>query len=96
MLNEGQLLQQALISEKATDKQESQNCYVFKVALNANKMEIKRSIEKAFHVKVKAVTVIRVKGKTKTLGRFTGRRSDWKKAYVWLKEGDKIELFETV
>lgn len=96
MLNEGKVLLRALISEKATDRQENQNCYVFRVALNANKMEIKRSIERAFDVKVRGVTVVRVKGKTKTLGRFTGRRSDWKKAYVWLKEGDRIELFETV
>lgn len=96
MLNEGKLLQQALISEKATDRQENQNCYVFKVAPETNKMQIKKSVEKAFNVKVKGVTVVRVKGKSKTLGRFTGRRSDWKKAYVWLKKGDKIELFETV
>jgi large subunit ribosomal protein L23 len=96
MLNEGKTLLQALISEKATDRQENQNCFVFRVALNANKLEVKRSVEKAFNVKVRSVTVVRVKGKTKTLGRFTGRRSDWKKAYVWLKEGDRIELFETV
>ena len=96
MINEGKILLQALISEKATNRQESQNCYVFKVAMNANKLQIKQSVEKAFDVKVKNVTVANVKGKTKRLGRFEGKRSNWKKAYVWLKEGEGIELFESV
>ena len=96
MADESKILLQALISEKATDRQEKQNCYLFKVASFANKMQIKTSVQKAFNVKVRNVTVTCVKGKTKRLGRFEGRRSDWKKAYVWLKEGDKIELFETV
>jgi len=90
------ILIQAMISEKATAMQENQNCYVFKVAVGANKLEIKKAVESAFDVKVANVTVAKMKGKTKRLGRFEGRRSDWKKAYVWLKEGDKIELFETV
>lgn len=96
MLNEGKILVQAMISEKATTMQEQQNCYLFKVALDANKLQIKHAVEKAFNVKVKDVAVIRSKGKTKRLGRFEGKRSDWKKAMVWLKEGSKIELFETV
>lgn len=96
MLNEGKILIQAMISEKATTVQEKQNCYMFKVALNANKPQIKHAVEKAFNVKVENVRIARVKGKSKKLGRFEGRRSDWKKAFVWLKEGDKIELFETV
>lgn len=96
MLNEGKILIQAMISEKATTLQEEQNCYMFKVAIDANKLQIRHAIEIAFDVKVKNVSVARVKGKTKRLGRFQGRRSDWKKAFVWLKEGDRIELFETV
>lgn len=96
MLNEGKILIQAMISEKATTMQEKQNCYMFKVALEANKPQIKHAVEKAFNVKVENVTIARIKGKAKKLGRFEGRRSDWKKAFVWLKEGDKIELFETV
>jgi large subunit ribosomal protein L23 len=59
-------------------------------------MAIKRAVEKAFNVKVKEVATTNVKGKNKRLGRFQGRRSDWKKAYVWLRPGEKIELFETV
>ncbi len=96
MINERKILLQALISEKATNRQENQNCYVFKVASNANKLMIKQSVEKAFDVKVKNVTVANVKGKAKRLGRFEGKRSGWKKAYVWLKEGEGIELFESV
>jgi large subunit ribosomal protein L23 len=96
MLNEREILIQAMISEKATGLQEEQNCYVFKVAVGANKPQIKHAIEKAFNVKVEKVSVSRVKGKTKRLGRFQGRRSDWKKAFVWIKGEDKIVLFETV
>jgi len=96
MVNEGKVLIQALVSEKATDLQEKQNCYVFRVAQNSNKLEIKKAVEKAFNVKVVSVTTIRVKGKTKRLGRFVGQRSGWKKAFVSLKEGDTIELFESV
>jgi large subunit ribosomal protein L23 len=96
MVDPGKVLFQALISEKATTLQEKENCYLFKVAVDANKMEIKRAVEKAFSVKVREVATINVKGKNKRLGRFQGRRSDWKKALVWLRQGEKIELFETV
>ena len=96
MVNEGKILIQALISEKATDLQEKQNCYVFKVAMGANKLEIKKAVEKAFGVKVTSVTTANVKGKAKKLGRFEGKRAGWKKAFVSLKEGDTLELFESV
>jgi large subunit ribosomal protein L23 len=96
MVKEGRILIQALVSEKATELQEKQNCYVFKVAKNANKLEIKEAVEKGFNVKVNSVTVSNVKGKTKRLGRFEGKRSAWKKAFVNLKEGETIELFESV
>jgi large subunit ribosomal protein L23 len=96
MVNAGKILYQAMISEKATTLQETANCYVFRVASDANKLQIKQAVEKSFSVKVKNVATVNVKGKTKRLGRFQGRRSDWKKAFVWLKPGDKIELFETV
>jgi len=96
MVSEGKVLLQALVSEKATDLQEKQNCYVFKVAKDANKLEIKDAVERGFNVKVTSVTVSNVKGKTKRLGRFQGKRPDWKKAFVSLKEGESIELFESV
>ena len=96
MANESRIVIQALVSEKATDLQEKQNCYVFKVAKDANKLEIKRAIEKGFNVKVTSVAVSNIKGKTKKLGRFEGKRPGWKKAFISLKEGEKIELFESV
>lgn len=96
MIEPGKILLQALISEKATTYQEKENCYLFKVAPNANKLAIKQAVEKAFNVKVKEVATVNVKGKNKKLGRYQGRRSDWKKAFVWLKPDNKIELFETV
>jgi large subunit ribosomal protein L23 len=96
MIKEGKVLIQALVSEKATDLQEKQNCYVFKVANDANKLEIKKAVEKGFNVNVTSVTVANVKGKTKRLGRFEGKRPGWKKAFVSIKEGETIELFESV
>jgi len=95
-ISENKILYQALISEKATLSQEKSNCYTFKVAKNANKHQIKRAVENAFNVKVMNVATSNVMGKSKRLGRFQGKRSDWKKAFIWIKEGDKIELFESV
>ena len=94
MADKNRILVQALVSEKATELQENMNCYVFRVAPEANKLEIKHAIEKSFNVKVASVTTTNVHGKTKKLGRFVGKRSSWKKALIRLKEGEKIELFE--
>jgi large subunit ribosomal protein L23 len=90
------IIYQAIISEKGTILRDKQNSYVFKVNRSANKIEIKKAIESAFTVKVLDVKTINVKGKSKRLGRFEGRRSDWKKAVVKLKEGDSIDIFESV
>ena len=90
------MIYQAIISEKGTILRDEQNRYVFKVHPSANKIEIKKAVETAFSVKVLDVKTINVKGKTKRLGRFQGKRSDWKKAIVRLKEGDAIEIFESV
>ena len=90
------IVYQAIISEKGTILRDEKNYYVFKVHSDANKIEIKRAIEKAFSVKVLDVKTINMKGKTKRLGRFEGRRSDWKKAIVKLKAGDSIDIFESV
>jgi len=96
MRTAGEIIYQAIISEKGTVLRDDENRYVFKVHPSANKIEIKHAIEKAFSVKVLDVKTINVKGKTKRLGRFTGRRSDWKKALVRLKEGNSIDIFESV
>lgn len=88
------ILQRPVITEKATLLAERKDGpqYVFKVRLDANKIEIKNAIEHAYNVKVKSVNTVRVKGKSKRQGRFEGRTSDWKKAYVTLREGYKIEV----
>jgi large subunit ribosomal protein L23 len=85
-----------LVSEKSTNMRINENKYVFKVDRKANKLEIKRAIEELFKVKVEGVTTMTMHGKPKRLGRFEGRRSDWKKAVVRLKKGETLELFETV
>jgi large subunit ribosomal protein L23 len=91
-----EIIYQAIISEKGTILRDEQNCYVFKVHVQANKIEIKRAIEKAFAVKVLDVKTINMKGKAKRLGRYEGKRSEWKKALIRLKEGDSIDIFENV
>lgn len=81
------------LSEKATLLQEENNDYVFKVARNANKLEIKRSVEQLFGVKVTEVRTCNYGGKKKRERRpDAGRTAQWKKAYVRLKEGDSIDL----
>lgn len=95
MISEERLLKVLLapnISEKATTSAEANNTVVFKVATNANKAEIKAAVEKLFDVEVTGVRTLNVKGKTKRTGARFGRRSDWKKAYVTLKEGSDIDF----
>lgn len=77
------------ISEK-TNALASINRYVFKVNAKANKIEVKKAVEKAFDVHVVAVNVVNVKGKMRRIGRKSGFTSDWKKAVVTLKPGEKI------
>jgi len=90
------IVRRAMISEKGTRLREKQNGYLFEVARDANKIEIKRAIEAIFTVKVEAVRTIRVHGKPKRQGRYAGHRPDWKKALVTLKKGQTIEIFEQV
>lgn len=88
------IIRKPLISEKSTGMMEEMK-YVFQVDTKANKVEIKKAVEELFKVKVKDVNTIRVTGKMKRMGAFTGRRPSWKKAIVTLEEGSKpIEIFE--
>ena len=80
------------VSEKATLVADSSNQFVFKVAKDATKTEIKAAVEQLWNVKVKSVSTLVVKGKTKRFGRGEGKRSDWKKAYVALQEGFDIDF----
>jgi large subunit ribosomal protein L23 len=87
-----QIILAPVISEKASRVAEKRNQAVFKVAKNAEKLEIREAVEKLFNVKVEAVRTLVVKGKQKRFGRFEGRRSDWKKAYVTLAQGQEIDF----
>ncbi len=80
------------ISEKATYVADKREQVIFRVASDATKPEIKAAVEMMFKVSVKSVQVSVVKGKQKRFGRYTGRRSDWKKAYVCLAPGQEINF----
>ncbi len=94
MIHPRNILIAPLITEKSGQQMEAQNSYTFKVSINANKIEIKHAVERIFSVKVTDVNTIRMFGKPKRMGRYTGRRPDWKKAIVTLRDGDKIADFE--
>ncbi len=83
-----------IITEKSELLAHNTNTYTFKVSINANKIEIKHAIEHIFSVKVLDVNTIRMLGKPKRLGKYNGKRPDWKKAIVTLRAGDKIADFE--
>jgi large subunit ribosomal protein L23 len=87
------VIQAPLISEKGTQLTESANQVLFKVRPDANKIEVKQAIETLFKVKVVQIRMARYLGKMRRIGRNMGRRPDWKKAYVTLKDGDKIDFF---
>ena len=83
-----------VVTEKATRAREAKNEVAFKVARDANKVEIRSAVEELFDVVVTDVRTMSVRGKLKRLGRFEGRRAAWKKAIVTLKEGQVIDFFE--
>ena len=85
-----------LVSEKSTNLRADQNKYVFEVDRKANKLRIKKAVEELFKVQVEEVTTMMMHGRPKRLGRFEGRRPDWKKAIVKLKKEQTLDLFETV
>lgn len=80
------------VSEKSAIVEELANQIVFKVSRDATKSEIKQAVEHLFEVKVDGVRVVNVPGKRKGAGRISGRRSDWKKAYVSLAAGQEIDM----
>jgi len=83
-----------VITEKGTLVNELGNQVVFRVHLHANKVEIRQAVERLFKVKVEKVRTARQLGKERRVGRFAGRRPNWKKAYVTLAEGHRIDFFE--
>jgi large subunit ribosomal protein L23 len=89
-----QVLLAPVVSEKSTFVGEKANQYVFRVASNATKPEIKAAVELMFKTQVKSVSIVNVRGKEKRFGRFMGRRNNWKKAYVALVQGQEINFAE--
>jgi len=96
MLHKRSVLRKPLLTEKVAAIQDKHNQYAFEVDPAANKIEIKRAVEQKYSVTVLDVNTMRVRGKVKRLGRFSGKRADWKKAIVTLKAGDRIELAQNV
>jgi len=88
------VLKRPLLTEKGTDQKEALNKYFFEIDRSANKIQVKKAVEKIFSVKVDAVHTMNVKGKATRVGRSFGKRADWKKAVVTLKAGEKIEIIE--
>ncbi len=90
-----QTVRRPLITEKTTIQRESTGVYCFRADVRANKVEIARAVEELYDVKVAKVRTSKVLGKSKRMGRFLGKRPDWKKAWVTLAQGSKeIDFFE--
>jgi large subunit ribosomal protein L23 len=90
------IIQLAIISEKGTQQRTASNSFLFKVHPSANKIEIAQAVEKIFSVSVTNVRTMNRQGKPKRFGRYTGKRSDWKKAVVTIKPGQTIDVFDSV
>lgn len=92
------ILRRPILTEKMLKLQETKRQYAFEVEMATNKIEVKSAVQEKFDVTVENVNIIRVKGKNKSLntrrGITRGKRSDWKKAIVTLREGDSINFFE--
>lgn len=91
-----EVLKRPLVTEKATTLKSSENKVVLEVAMAANKKEIKLAAEKLFGVSVDAVNTLIYRGKSKRVGKTAGRRSNWKKAVLTLKEGSDMDAFGIV
>jgi large subunit ribosomal protein L23 len=81
-----------IVSEKSTRLADENRQFVFKVLKDASKPDVRKAVELMFDVKVEAVQIANVRGKTKRFGQSTGKRSDWKKAFVTLAEGHDINF----
>ena len=90
------ILRRPLVTEKGVAKKEAERTLCFEVALEANKTQVKSAVEKLFKVKVEEVRTATFDGKMRRRGRFAGYRSNWKKAYVRLKAGEKVPDFAEV
>ncbi|RLC29431.1 MAG: 50S ribosomal protein L23 [Deltaproteobacteria bacterium] len=91
-----EIIKRPLITEKTNIQKEEYNKVVFEVDRSANRVEIRRAVEKIFNVRVANVRTMHVRGKVKRQGKIVGKRRDWKKAIVTLMAGERIEFFEGV
>lgn len=92
-MNANQIIRRPLVTEKSTLLREASNVIAFEVDPKANKIQVKAAVEELFKVKVEEVRLFNVSGKMKRMGRFEGKRRDWRKAYVRLKAGEKAPDF---
>ena len=95
-MNAEQIIVKPLITERTMVLRDDENKYAFVVHPRATKPEIRKAIEELFDVRVTTVATMNVLGKNKRLGRFFGRRANWKKAIVGVAEGQKIDIYEAV
>ena len=93
-MNANQIIRRPLVTEKSTSmREDGGNIIAFEVDPKANKIQVKAAVESLFKVKVDEVRLFNVRGKVKRMGRYAGKRRDWRKAYVRLKEGEKAPDF---
>ena len=90
------VIRRPLVTEKGVTKKDTERTLCFEVSAEANKTQVKSAVEKLFKVKVDEVRTATFEGKLRRRGRFSGYRSDWKKAYVKLKAGEKVPDFAEI
>jgi len=95
-MNVYEVIRRPLVTEKGVDKKDNERTLVFEVSAEANKTQVKQAVEKLFKVKVDDVRTANFEGKLRRRGKFAGYRSDWKKAYVKLKDGQKVPDFAEI
>ncbi|MEO8129443.1 MAG: 50S ribosomal protein L23 [Bryobacteraceae bacterium] len=95
-MNVYEIIRRPIVTEKGVTKKEAENTLCFEVLADANKTQIKSAVQKVFKVKVADVRTSTTAGKLRRRGRFTGYRSDWKKAYVRLKAGEKMPEYAEI
>jgi large subunit ribosomal protein L23 len=95
-MNSYEVIRRPLVTEKGVAKKDDERTLCFEVAPDANKTQVKSAVEKLFKVKVEEVRTANFEGKLRRRGRFAGYRSDWKKAYVRLKKGEKVPDFAEI
>jgi large subunit ribosomal protein L23 len=95
-MNMQDVIRRPVVTEKGVAKKETERTLCFEVAPDANKVQIRAAVERLFKVKVESVRTVNNVGKLRRRGRFAGYRSDWKKAYVTLKEGQKMPEYAEI